>query len=125
MESWSSLEGMVVMVTGASSGSGREICIDLATAGCKVIVAARRMDRRKYLCQQINNSVDASNQVISAPGSITCRAVSVELDLAGDGEAIKLAVEKAWERFGRIDALVNNAGVRGNFLAFIGNYPPD
>lgn len=115
MEAWSSLEGKVVMVTGASSGLGRKLCIDLATAGCRVIAAARRTNRLKSLCEQINNCVDASNQLTSVPisGSITYRAVAVELDVAGDGEAIKLAVEKAWECFGRIDALVNNAGVRG------------
>ncbi|KAK1401318.1 Short-chain type alcohol dehydrogenase [Heracleum sosnowskyi] len=45
--------------------------------------------------------------------NITYRAAAVELDVAGDGKAIKLAVEKAWECFGHVDALVNNAGVRG------------
>ncbi|KAL8124140.1 hypothetical protein AgCh_011955 [Apium graveolens] len=82
--------------------------------GCKVIVAARRMDRLKYLCEQINNSVDASNQVT---GRITY--ASVELNLVGDGEAIKLALEKAWECFGRNDALVDNAGVKSRLGTFL------
>ncbi|WOH14610.1 hypothetical protein DCAR_0934130 [Daucus carota subsp. sativus] len=37
MEPWSNLKGKVVMVTGASSGLGRELCIDLANAGCKIM----------------------------------------------------------------------------------------
>ena len=37
--------------------------------------------------------------------------------MAGDGVTIKLAVEKAWKCFGRIDDLVNNAGIRGNFFS--------
>ena len=99
MEPWGRLEGKVVMVTGASSGFGRELCFDLANAGCKVIAAARRMDRLESLCEQINNCVDDSDQQYRG-------AAAVELDVAGDSEAIKLAVEKAWNCFGHIDALV-------------------
>ncbi|KAL1802570.1 hypothetical protein ACET3Z_031217 [Daucus carota] len=114
MEPWSKLEGKVVMVTGASSGLGRELCIDLANAGCKVVAAARRMDRLKSLCEEINQFVDASELAYAPrPGSIRYRAAAVELDVAGDSEAIRLAVEKAWKCFGRIDTLINNAGVRG------------
>ncbi|RWW43697.1 hypothetical protein BHE74_00050611, partial [Ensete ventricosum] len=51
-----SLKGKVVMVTGASSGIGREICLDLAAAGCKIVAAARRVDRLKSLCDEINGS---------------------------------------------------------------------
>ena len=110
MEPWSNLQGKVVMVTGASSGFGRELCMDLAKAGCKVIAAARRMDRFKSPCEEINNCIQASE-----PGGInSCWAATVELDVAGDGEVIKLAVAKAWNCFGHIDALVNNAGIRGN-----------
>ncbi|WOH14609.1 hypothetical protein DCAR_0934129 [Daucus carota subsp. sativus] len=114
MEAWSSLEGKVVMVTGASSGFGRELCVDLAKAGCRVIAAARRTNRLQSLCEEINGSPDAI-ELTKAPisGSISCRAEAVELDVAGDEETIKMAVEKAWKCFGRIDALVNNAGIRG------------
>ncbi|XP_063943068.1 uncharacterized protein LOC108206854 isoform X4 [Daucus carota subsp. sativus] len=114
MEPWSNLDGKVVMVTGASSGLGRELCIDLANAGCKVVAAARRMDRLKSLCEEINQFVDASELAYAPrPGSIRYRAAAVELDVAGDSEAVRLAVEKAWKCFGRIDTLINNAGVRG------------
>ncbi|KAL8213731.1 hypothetical protein R6Q57_003180 [Mikania cordata] len=55
-EPWRDLTGTIVMVTGASSGIGREFCIDLAKSGCRIIAAARRTDRLKSLCDQINNA---------------------------------------------------------------------
>ncbi|CAN4115522.1 unnamed protein product [Withania somnifera] len=101
MEPWKDLSGKVVMVTGASSGIGREFCVDLAKAGCRIIASARRVDRLKTLCNQINSE---------GPG----HAVFLQLDVTADGATIEAAVQIAWDAFGRIDALVNNAGVRGS-----------
>ncbi|XP_049398359.1 uncharacterized protein LOC125862347 [Solanum stenotomum] len=101
MEPWKDLNGKVVMVTGASSGIGREFCLDLANAGCSIIAAARRVDRLKSLCDEINSKV---------PG----RAIVVQLDVTANGATIETAVHLAWDAFGRIDALVNNAGLTGN-----------
>lgn len=100
-EKWSDLSDKVVMVTGASSGLGWECCIDLAKTGCKIVAAARRIDRLRSLCDEINGS-----------GS-DVRAVAVELDVSANSSAIEASVIKAWDAFGRIDALINNAGVRG------------
>lgn len=100
-EPWLRLENKVVMVTGASSGLGREFCSDLAKAGCIIIAAARRIDRLQSLCTEINSS------------SIRKTAVAVELDISASGAAIQASVNKAWDAFGRIDALINNAGYRG------------
>ncbi|KAJ9548898.1 hypothetical protein OSB04_021441 [Centaurea solstitialis] len=124
---WNELSGKVVMVTGASSGIGREFCLDLAKAGCKIVAAARRVDRLVSLCDEINGA----NNVV---------ATAVELDVASKGAfgltkclvdrngifhsipanqtppkgpAIETSVKKAWDAFGRIDCLINNAGVRG------------
>ncbi|CAI9287621.1 unnamed protein product [Lactuca saligna] len=118
-EAWRDLRGKVVMVTGASSGLGRDFSIDLAKAGCKIIAAARRTDLLKSLCDEINNmelnlisddhiddDVHEANQ-----GQI---AVAIELDICADGPTIEASVQKAWETFGRIDVLINNAGIRGN-----------
>jgi len=50
---WSRMEGQVVLVTGASSGIGRDFCLDLARAGCRVVAAARRADRLRSLAEEI------------------------------------------------------------------------
>lgn len=107
LEPWSQINDKVVMVTGASSGLGLQFCLDLAKAGCRIIAAARRVDRLKSLCDEINNS-----------GSI--RAAAVELDVCMDEATIDKAVQEAWDAFGKIDALVNNAGVRGNICKILG-----
>ncbi|KAJ0787949.1 putative 3-oxoacyl-[acyl-carrier-protein] reductase [Helianthus annuus] len=111
-EPWGELSGKVVLVTGASSGIGREFCIDLAKAGCRIIAAARRVDRLKSLCDEINRLQRTS----SSNGEVTdgVRAVAVELDVSAKGPAIEASVKRAWDAFGRIDVLINNAGMRGN-----------
>lgn len=105
LEPWLELSPKVVMVTGASSGLGREFCLDLAKAGCRIVAAARRIERLQSLCDEINSSFK--------PGGGRIRAAAVELDIGASAAAIEAAVEKAWDAFGRIDVLINNAGVRG------------
>lgn len=112
LEPWGELAGKVVMVTGASSGIGREICVDLSKAGCRIIAAARRIDRLNSLCDEINGiSSNSSNE--STISSQEIQAVAIELDVSANDAAIEAAVQKAWNAFGRIDVLVNNAGIRG------------
>ncbi|VVA99722.1 unnamed protein product [Arabis nemorensis] len=103
LEPWSELKDKVVLVTGASSGIGREICLNLGKAGCKIIAAARRVDRLNSLCSEINSF-----------GSTEIRAAALELDVTSDAATIQNAVKEAWEIFGKIDVLINNAGIRGN-----------
>ncbi|TMW97535.1 hypothetical protein EJD97_005350 [Solanum chilense] len=100
------LRGKVVMVTGPSSGIGRELSIDLVKAGCRIIVSARRVDKLKSLCNHINGS---GNSEDPAPN-----AIAVELDVTANGGNIEAAVQIAWDAFGHIDVLINNAGVRGS-----------
>ncbi|KAE8721168.1 reductase [Hibiscus syriacus] len=107
LEPWTDLNGKVVMVTGASSGLGRDFCLDLANAGCRIVAAARRVDRLKSLCDDINCLS------FPEPQSSGPRAVAVELDVCADGATIQSSVKAAWDAFGRIDALINNAGIRG------------
>ncbi|XP_038876813.1 3-oxoacyl-[acyl-carrier-protein] reductase FabG-like [Benincasa hispida] len=116
LEAWNDLQGKVVMVTGASSGLGREFCLDLAAAGCRIVAAARRTDRLESLCEEINRLELGGSFSSSSSSSIERgirRAVAVELDISGDGKSIEKSVKKAWDSFGFIDALVNNAGLRG------------
>ncbi|KAK1420730.1 hypothetical protein QVD17_22557 [Tagetes erecta] len=110
---WDDISGKVVMVTGASSGIGHEFCIDLAKAGCRIVAAARRVHRLLSLCDQINQIQQTSN------GEPTdgVRAVALELDVSANGQAIEASIKRAWDVFGRIDVLINNAGVRGNVLS--------
>ncbi|KAF3663875.1 hypothetical protein BC332_31069 [Capsicum chinense] len=103
MEPWNDLSGKVVMVTGASSGIGLEFCLNLAKVDCRIIAAARRVDRLKSLCNQINSNCEGPPH-----------AIAVQLDVAADAATIESAVQTAWDAFGRIDVLINNAGVRGS-----------
>ncbi|CAE5962398.1 unnamed protein product [Arabidopsis arenosa] len=103
LEPWCELKDKVVLVTGASSGIGREICIDLGKAGCKIIAAARRVDRLDSLCFEINSF-----------GLTGIQAAALELDVSSDADTIRKLVKEAWEIFGKIDVLINNAGIRGN-----------
>jgi len=108
------LKGKVVMVTGASSGLGSDFCLNLAKAGCRIVAAARRVDRLVSLCHQINQLPLHSSSSSSDSEHRSPRAVAVELDVCADAPTIESSVGKAWDAFGHIDALVNNAGVRGN-----------
>ncbi|TYK22549.1 3-oxoacyl-(acyl-carrier-protein) reductase FabG-like isoform X4 [Cucumis melo var. makuwa] len=102
------------MVTGASSRLGRELCLDLARAGCKIIAAAHRTNRLQSLCDEINEldfSVLSSALTPPPMGAVESRrAVAVELDVCANGKSIEESVTKAWDYFEFIDTLVNNAG---------------
>jgi NADP-dependent 3-hydroxy acid dehydrogenase YdfG len=93
------LNNTVALVTGASSGIGKATAIRLALAGAKVVLVARRMERLKELEQQIKN----------AGGE----AFPIEADLTNIDEANE-AITKTIAKFGRLDTLVNAAGVMNN-----------
>ncbi|KAF4395773.1 hypothetical protein G4B88_013547 [Cannabis sativa] len=88
MEPWLDLQGKVVMVTSASSGLGRDFCVDLAKAGYRVLAAARRVDRLKSLCDEINSLTLST----SSSSSSSVRAMAVELDVCADGPTIEKSV---------------------------------
>jgi NAD(P)-dependent dehydrogenase (short-subunit alcohol dehydrogenase family) len=91
-----SLTGKVVIVTGASRGIGAAASIALAKAGATVMLVAR--DGRL--------AADVAQGIISAGG----RAGSASCDVS-DYTAVEAVVSETEGRFGRIDALINNAGV--------------
>ena len=86
----------VVLVTGASSGIGAAIASELGAAGAKVLLGARRTDRLTTLAARIND------------GGGT--ALAVQLDVT-DRDAVQAFADRALDEWGRIDVLVNNAGV--------------
>jgi NAD(P)-dependent dehydrogenase (short-subunit alcohol dehydrogenase family) len=90
------LDGRVAVVTGASSGLGVAFARGLAEAGADLVLAARRADR-----------LADTARLVEAVGR---RALVVETDVA-DPESCTRAVALAMEEFGRVDVLVNNAGV--------------
>lgn len=90
------LDGKVVLITGASSGIGAATAWACSDAGATVALAARRKDR-----------LDALEQAITTAGG---QASSWQVDVTDDWQAQKF-VQRAFEHHGRIDALVNNAGV--------------
>jgi NADP-dependent 3-hydroxy acid dehydrogenase YdfG len=90
------LAGKIALVTGASSGIGEAIAEALAAAGATVAVSARRADRLAGLVERIEA---AGGKALALPGDMTIEA-----------EAIK-AVEDTVAQLGRIDILINSAGV--------------
>ncbi|MCW3056926.1 MAG: oxidoreductase [Solirubrobacterales bacterium] len=90
------LREQVVAVTGASSGIGEATALACARAGASVALAARRVDRIEALADQI-----------TAEGG---RAIAVPTDVGDEAQA-QAFVERAHSELGRLDVLVNNAGV--------------
>src|SRR5262245_35296754 len=88
--------GRVAIVTGASSGIGRQVALDFAARGAAVVVVARRAERLAEL----------ENEIVAAGG----RAFAIVGDVAAEG-FVEDMVARTLERFGRIDVVVNNAGV--------------
>jgi len=92
------LEGRVGLVTGGTSGIGRDTALLFAKAGVKVVVAGRRE-------VEGNETV----QLVRAAGG---EGVFVKTDVSKDAEVDAL-IQKAVEKFGRLDIAFNNAGIEG------------
>lgn len=86
------LDGRVAIVTGASSGLGRRFARVLRTAGASIVLVARRVERLEALRDEIGSSI----------------AVPCDLTSHDDFER---PVQAALDAFGRVDIVVNNAGV--------------
>jgi len=90
------LSGRVVAITGGSSGIGEATALACAAAGASVALAARRADR-----------IEAVAARITEEGGT---AIAIPTDVADERQA-RTFIEQTYERLGRVDALVNNAGV--------------
>ncbi len=98
------IEGCRAIVTGASSGIGRAIAIELAHGGVDLVLLARRREPLGELAEEIS--------------SIGCKAIAVVGDVT-DKSVRRAAIDGAAEELGGLDILVNNAGVgaHGRFTA--------
>ena len=86
----------VVLITGASSGIGEGIARELAVAGAKVMLGARRTDRLDALVAEL----------VAAGGVAQARALDVT-----DRASVEAFAQAARDTWGRVDVIVNNAGV--------------
>jgi short-subunit dehydrogenase len=94
----------VAIVTGASSGIGAETALAFARRGYAVVLAARRADRLEEVAQRCRAAGSRKGQ------SGTPEALVVPTDVTQE-EQIQALVARAVERFGRVDVMVNNAGI--------------
>jgi len=90
------LKGKVAIVTGASSGMGKEIALTFAQAGAKVVLAARREAKLE----------EVAREVLSRGGE----SLVVPTDVSQEAQ-VRAMVGEALREFGRVDILVSNAGM--------------
>src|SRR4051812_24311365 len=88
--------GKVVLVTGGSRGLGRQMVLAFAERGADVVIASRKLPA----CEEVAHEVEAKGR----------RALAVGCHVGRWDEVGKLA-DAAYERFGRVDVLINNAGM--------------
>lgn len=90
------LDGRVAVITGASSGLGVALALGLAEAGADIVACARRTDRLQRTREQVT---DRDRRCLATTCDVT------------DPDHCTRAVEAALAEFGRVDVLINNAGV--------------
>ena len=102
------LQGKVVLITGASSGFGEDAARLFAKEGCRVVLAARRMERLQSIAAEIQ---EVGGEAIAVPVDVNERA---EIDVM---------VQTVLDLYGKIDILFNNAGFGG--VDWFENFKPE
>lgn len=90
------LKGKVAVITGASSGLGKDAAIGYAKAGANVCLLARRVEKLEEVSKEIKE--------------LGVEVIAVKCDVTNE-EEVKLAIETVLNKFGKIDILLNNAGI--------------
>ncbi len=90
------IQGKVVVITGASSGLGEATARLLSAEGASVALGARRVDRLRALAKEL---IGKGGQALTVATDVT------------DCDAVKTLVDTAVQTFGRIDVMINNAGL--------------
>ncbi|MGN6735676.1 MAG: SDR family NAD(P)-dependent oxidoreductase [Candidatus Binatia bacterium] len=90
------LHNRVAVITGGAQGIGRAICLGMAREGAKIVVADLQADK--------------ANTVVVDIQALGAEAIAVEVNVANEMSVKRLA-DRTFERFGRIDILVNDAGI--------------
>ncbi|MCX8526336.1 SDR family oxidoreductase [Chryseobacterium formosus] len=90
------IKGKVVAITGASSGMGKAIAIELSKNGAKVVLGARRTEKLQVIVEEIKSKGG--------------EATFVQIDVKNKADLVQL-VNTAVEQYGKLDVMVNNAGV--------------
>jgi NAD(P)-dependent dehydrogenase (short-subunit alcohol dehydrogenase family) len=96
----SMFKGRAIFLTGGGTGLGRSMALHFASLAARVFIAGRREEPLKEVCAEIQGAGGEA-------GYVTCDV--------RDYAAVEAAADKAYEKFGAIDTLVNNAA--GNFIA--------
>ncbi len=101
------LTDKVALVTGGSRGLGKEMVLAFAAAGAHVVIASRKLENCVAVAEQINRTTDRQAMPVG------CHV--------GDWQQIDAMVDAVHERFGRIDVLVNNAGMSPLYESLAGH----
>lgn len=90
------LSGKVALITGSSRGLGKAMALGLADAGADIVVASRKLEN----CQRVVEEIEAKGR----------RALAVAVHV-GDTDQLDELTARAYEHFGKVDILINNAGI--------------
>ena len=99
------LAGKVALVTGGSRGLGREMVLAFAEAGADVVIASRKLESCEALAEEVTARTGR-------------RALPVAAHV-GDWASIERLVDQAYETFGHVDVLVNNAGIAPTYPSLL------
>eukprot|EP00850_Spirogloea_muscicola_P009748 SM000055S18282 [mRNA] locus=s55:549260:550206:+ [translate_table: standard] len=104
-----SVRGKAALVTGASSGVGRQLALLLLREGADVVLTSKKhwSPVEEYNLLQFVEEVTALRSQEPTMG----RAAAMVLDVMANAPEVERQVQHAWDVFGRIDILINNAGV--------------